>query len=72
MSKNDIKTRARLAMAELLDRVMKGITPAHPATPARALDLSELEDRILLSASPVMVVAEMADIMKREHTPLTD
>ena len=61
MSKNDIKTRARLAMAELLDRVMKGITPAHPATPARALDLSELEDRILLSASPAVVVAEMLD-----------
>ena len=61
MSKNDIKTRARLAMAELLDRVMKGITPAHPATPARAIDLSELEDRILLSASPAVVVAEMLD-----------
>jgi hypothetical protein len=61
MSKPDLKTKTRLAMGELLDRVLGSVTPRHPATPSRALDLSELEERILLSASPVMVVAEMAD-----------
>jgi large repetitive protein len=68
MSKPDLTTRTRLAMGELLDRVLSGIAPGHPATPARALDLSELEERILLSASPVMVVAEMADAALTEST----
>ncbi|MFT5324549.1 MAG: hypothetical protein ACI8P0_002411, partial [Planctomycetaceae bacterium] len=61
MSESNLKTKTRLAMGDLLDRILGGIAPAHPATPARALDLSELEERILLSASPMMVVAEMAE-----------
>ena len=60
MSKPDLKTKTRLAMGELLDRVLGSVTPRHPATPSRALDLSELEERILLSASPIVAVAEIA------------
>ena len=61
MSESELKTRTRLAMDELLDRILGGIAPVHPASSARALDLSELEERILLSASPMMAVAEMAE-----------
>ena len=61
MSESELKTRTRLAMGELIDRILGGLAPAHSASPARALDLSELEERILLSASPAMAVAEMAD-----------
>ena len=61
MSESKLKTKTRLIMGDLLDRIQGGIAPSQPATPARALDLSELEDRILLSASPMMAVAEMAD-----------
>jgi hypothetical protein len=61
MSKNDLKTRTRLSMGELVDRVLGGVTPLQLATSSRALDLSELEEHILLSASPVMVVAELGD-----------
>lgn len=61
MSESELKTRTRLAMGELIDRILGSIAPAHSASPARVLDLSELEERILLSASPAMAVAEMAD-----------
>ena len=61
MSKPVLKTKTRLAVSELLDRVLSGIAPRHSVASSRALDLSELEERILLSASPVMAVAEMAD-----------
>ena len=61
MNPLDLKTRTRLAVGELLDRVLGGIAPDHPENPKRALELSELEERILLSASPMMAVAEMVD-----------
>ena len=61
MGKPDLKTKTRLAIGELLDRVLGSVAPRHPATPSRALDLSELEERILLSASPMLAVAEMAE-----------
>ena len=57
-------------MGELLERVLGGMSPGHPATPSRALVLSELEERILLSASPVMVVApEMAEGVFADSAP---
>lgn len=62
MSKPDLKTRTRLAMSELLDRVLSSAAPRHPATPSRALDLSELEERVLLSASPMLAAAEMVQV----------
>ena len=65
MSNSDLKTKTRLAMGELLDRVL-GWGPEHSVAPARALDLSELEERILLSASPVVAAAEMVEMAPAE------
>ena len=48
-------------MSDLLDRTLGMLQPLDPSSPSRALDLSELEERILLSASPVMAVAEMVE-----------
>jgi hypothetical protein len=70
MSVSDLKTKARLAMSELLDRILGGSSPNYPSTPSRSLDLSELEERILLSASPAMVVAsEMVDGASADSMP---
>lgn len=61
MSLQNLKTRTRLAMGDLLDRTLGMLQPLDPSSPSRALDLSELEERILLSASPVMAVGEMVE-----------
>ena len=66
MSNADFTTKTRLVVGNLLDRVLSGIAPEHSAAPARALDLSELEERILLSASPVVAAAEMVEMAPAE------
>lgn len=76
MTKPDLKTRTQLAMSELLDRVLSSVAPRHHASSARALDLSELEERVLLSASPMVIAAEMvesppASMMAEEASVLT-
>lgn len=48
-------------MSKLLDRASGAHLPRDLAAPSRALDLSELEERLLLSVSPVMIAPEMLD-----------
>ncbi|MDA0282651.1 MAG: DUF4347 domain-containing protein, partial [Planctomycetota bacterium] len=58
---SDLKVKTSLAVRELLDRVQRTLQSVEPVRAGRALDLSELEERILLSVSPGIVVAEMTD-----------
>ncbi|MDA1166358.1 MAG: DUF4347 domain-containing protein, partial [Planctomycetota bacterium] len=61
MGLSDLKVKTSLAVRELLDRVQRTLQSVEPVRAGRALDLSELEERILLSVSPGIVVAEMTD-----------
>lgn len=59
MGLRDLRTTTYLAVRELLDRTHRAMRTKEPVLASRALDLSELEDRILLSASPMAVVTDM-------------
>jgi len=57
---NDLKLRTSLAFNELLDRVMRAVQTPEESPSSRPLELEQLEDRVLLSASPAAVVMEAA------------
>lgn len=61
MSLQHLTMKTRLAMGELLNRARGVASPFDPSIPSRSLDLSELEERILLSVSPAMIAPEMVD-----------
>jgi hypothetical protein len=60
MNLNDLKLRTSLAFNELLDRVMRAVQTPEESPSSRPLELEQIEDRVLLSASPVAVVMEPA------------
>ena len=62
MSLWNLKTRTRLTLAEMLARVRRTLRDAEGESTGRVLDLSEMEDRVLMSAAPAAVVAQVADV----------
>ena len=58
MSLWNLKTKARLTLAEILARTRQSLQAAQTDLAGRALDLSESEDRVLMSAVPMAVVPE--------------
>ena len=62
MRRWDFKTRARLSLAEMLDQTRRSLRAAQAETEERALDLCEIEERVLMSAVPLAVMPEAVDI----------
>lgn len=57
MNLRDFKHRAGLVAEEWLDRVVAAVQNEHAVTMQRQLLVAELEERILMSAAPVAVIA---------------
>ncbi|MFM9964548.1 MAG: DUF2341 domain-containing protein [Planctomycetaceae bacterium] len=62
MSLWNLTTRTRLTLAEILDRTRRSLRAAQSEAAGRALDLSEIEERVLMSAVPMAAVAEAVDV----------
>lgn len=60
MRLNQFHQKARLSAALAIDQLRSIFAKSADGTVTRSLDLSELEDRILLSVSPAAVIAESA------------
>ncbi|MFT5094827.1 MAG: hypothetical protein ACI93T_003671, partial [Porticoccaceae bacterium] len=60
MRLNSFHQRARLSAASAIDQLRNLLAKSAAGSVTQQLDLSELEDRILLSASPVAVMVESA------------
>ena len=56
-----LKSKTRLVAAELLDRWLAALQSTPLAQPGRSLQLSELEERILMSAAPLAQITQMVE-----------
>ena len=57
MNLTEFRRRAELAAEEWIDRVLSALNSDASLPSQRSLQVSELEERILMSAAPVAVVA---------------
>ena len=67
----NLKTRTQLVLAEMLARTRQTLEEAESEPAGRVLDLSEMEERVLMSAAPMAVVAQVADVATLNPTAST-